>query len=494
MLQKNYMFNESRVSVIQSTFDKPDDIAPIKSTGLIQLNTALTIYASIEFLAVACSAYLGSAVYHFASFRTLQAAPRYILAAVVIASLVLVFSIGFRNFFAFRRQARHIFLWRGVGSVALAFSAFLTVLFFTQSAEAYSRGSLIFQVIGVAIGLTSTRAIFYSWLQSAIRLNRIEARRVVLIGGVDHCSKFAKRLKAGGIRTIGSFRLPDFGNMKSAFVDNQKIRKMISELRKLRADDIIVLANNEVLHGIFDYVTSLSELPAGVHIVPVDALNALASSQISEFANLQTIQVYRPPLSKFDLLVKRAFDITFATVGLIVLSPLFLIISIAIKLDTPGPVFFRNTRHGFNNDTIRVLKFRSMTSLEDGNRFTQATENDPRVTRIGRIIRRTNIDELPQLINVVNGEMSLVGPRPHATAHNALFNDVIAPFSRRHNVKPGITGWAQVNGCRGATDVLEKMQRRIEYDLYYIDNWSFLFDLKIIVMTLFSKKAYLNAY
>ena len=353
---------------------------------------------------------------------------------------------------------------------------------------------MIFQFIGVVIGLTSTRAIFYSWLHTSIQSNRIEARRVVLIGGADHCSKFAKRLKAGGIQTIGSFRLPNSGNIKGALLDGQKARKMISELRKLRADDIIVLANNEVLHGIFDYVTSLADLPAGVHIVPVDSLKALASSQISEFANLQTIQVYRPPLSKFDLIVKRAFDITFAIVGLIVLSPLFLIISIAIKLDTPGPVFFRNTRHEFNNDTIRVLKFRSMTSLEDGNQFTQATENDPRVTRIGRIIRRTNIDELPQLINVLNGEMSLVGPRPHATAHNALFNDVIAPFSRRHNVKPGITGWAQVNGCRGATDVLEKMQRRIEYDLYYIDNWSFLFDLKIIVMTVFSKKAYLNAY
>ena len=171
-----------------------------------------------------------------------------------------------------------------------------------------------------------------------------------------------------------------------------------------------------------------------------------------------------------------------------------MVISIAIKLDSPGPIFFRNTRHGFNNDEIRVLKFRSMTLMEDDSRFSQAAENDPRVTRVGHIIRRTNIDELPQLINVLRGEMSLVGPRPHMTAHNALFNNVIAPFSRRHNVKPGITGWAQVNGYRGPTDALEKMQRRIEYDLYYIDNWSFLFDLKIIVMTLFSKKAYLNAF
>ena len=332
---------------------------------------------------------------------------------------------------------------------------------------------------------------FYSWLQAAIASHRIEARRVVLIGNAIHCSKFAGRLNAGGIQTIGTFRLPDDCNTKNA---KHTIQKMISQLRALRADDIIVLAMNKFMPGMFDFTASLAELPAGIHIVPVEALNALASSQIAEFDNLHTIQVQQPPLSVFDLCVKRTFDFTFATIGLIVLSPLFLIVSIAIRLDSPGPIFFRNTRHGFNNDKIRVFKFRSMTSIEDAGQFTQATENDPRITRIGRIIRRTNIDELPQLINVLRGEMSLVGPRPHATAHNALFNNVIAPFSRRHNVKPGITGWAQVNGCRGATDTLEKMQRRIEYDLYYIDNWSFLFDMKIIMMTLFSKRAYLNAY
>ena len=132
--------------------------------------------------------------------------------------------------------------------------------------------------------------------------------------------------------------------------------------------------------------------------------------------------------------------------------------------------------------------------MEDGDSFTQAIKNDPRVTRVGRIIRGTNIDELPQLINVMRGEMSLVGPRPHPTAQNTVFNNMIGRFSRRHNVKPGITGWAQVNGYRGQTDAVEKMQRRIEYDLHYIDNWSLLFDLKIIMMTLFSKSSYRNAY
>jgi lipopolysaccharide/colanic/teichoic acid biosynthesis glycosyltransferase len=169
-------------------------------------------------------------------------------------------------------------------------------------------------------------------------------------------------------------------------------------------------------------------------------------------------------------------------------------VALAIKLDSKGPIFFRQTRHGYNNQTIRIFKFRSMTTMEDGDDFRQVTRNDSRVTRVGRILRRTNIDELPQLLNVLLGQMSIVGPRPHATAHNDMFAGRILPFARRHNVKPGITGWAQVNGCRGATDSLEKMQERIEFDLHYIDNWSFLLDAKIIVMTLFSKKSYLNAY
>ena len=492
MLQ-NYAVNESRPSAIHSTFNESDYTAPVKVGGATHLNTALTIYAMIEFLVVASSAYFGSAVYHFFNWNSWQPAPAYILAAVVIATLVLLSSIGFHNFIAFQRQPRHIFLWRGIGAVALAFSVFVTILFLTQSGEAYSRGSLIFQIGCVGIAVVSARSVFYSWLQAAIASHRIEARRVVLIGNATDCSKFAGRLKASGIQTIGTFRLPDDSDCKNA-ITNQTISKMISQLRTLRADDIIVLAMNKFMPVMFNFTASLAELPAGIHVVPIEALNALASSQIAEFDNLHTIQVQQPPLSVFDLCVKRTFDFTFATIGLIALSPLFLIVSIAIRLDSPGPIFFRNTRHGFNNDKIRVLKFRSMISIEDADQFTQATKNDPRITRIGRIIRRTNIDELPQLINVLRGEMSLVGPRPHATAHNALFNDVIAPFSRRHNVKPGITGWAQVNGCRGVTDTLEKMQRRIEYDLYYIDNWSFLFDVKIIMMTLFSKKAYLNAY
>jgi exopolysaccharide biosynthesis polyprenyl glycosylphosphotransferase len=211
----------------------------------------------------------------------------------------------------------------------------------------------------------------------------------------------------------------------------------------------------------------------------------ILTSEIAGLGDITTMQMLRPPLSDIDIFIKRLFDALAALFGLIVLSPLLLLVALAIKLDTRGPVFYRQERHGYNNRPITVLKFRSMFATDDDTVFVQTSKNDPRVTRVGRLIRRTSIDELPQLFNVLQGEMSIVGPRPHATAHNAMFESRILPFSRRHNVKPGITGWAQVNQCRGEADTLDKMKKRVDYDLFYIDNWSFFFDMKIIVLTFF---------
>jgi exopolysaccharide biosynthesis polyprenyl glycosylphosphotransferase len=257
----------------------------------------------------------------------------------------------------------------------------------------------------------------------------------------------------------------------------------------------VILAAQHDLPLAFDLAHSLSEIPCSIHIAPLNEIRFLARSQITDLGGLLTLQVAKPPLSFVDLVVKRLFDIVVATTALIALSPLLLCVALAIKLDSRGNIIFRQQRHGYNNKIIRVFKFRTMKVVE-GNKlpFEHAKPNDDRITAIGRILRRTNIDELPQLFNVLLGEMSIVGPRPHATIHNKMFEDQILPFARRHNVKPGITGWAQVNGYRGAADTVDKMRRRVEFDLYYIDNWSLFFDLRIILMTLLSRKAYMNAY
>jgi Undecaprenyl-phosphate glucose phosphotransferase len=418
-------------------------------------------------------------------------------AAIFIALMVSLFSISFRHFEAIQTQPRHRFLWSGIGAVGLAFSLFLSTLFLFKISEEYSRGSFIFQVLSVGIAVICTRAVAYSWLQSAISAGLLAARRVVLIGDDALCSHFAHRLKATGILPVGSLQFPSLNDLMQ-HEDGPKtgpsVAAMLDLCRNRHPDDVIILANQENFSTIPCLTRKLSELPLNVHIVPRDSMDLFATSKIAEFGNVITFQVSSVPLSSLDLFVKRMLDVVAATAGLVLLSPLFLCAAVAIKLDSPGPVFFRQTRHGYNKQTIGVLKFRTMTTLENGHAFRQVRRNDDRITPVGRILRRSNIDELPQLINVLMGQMSIVGPRPHATAHNDMFEGRILPFARRHNVKPGITGWAQVNGARGETDTLEKMQERIEYDLYYIDNWSFLFDVKIIVMTLFSRRAYTNAY
>jgi Undecaprenyl-phosphate glucose phosphotransferase len=462
-----------------------------------RLSDAVASIVAIEFLTVGLSAYLASLFYHYVGSGSLPPAYQYVPAAIFIALMVSLFSISFRHFQAIQTQPRHKLLWSGIGAVGLAFSFFLSTMFLFKISEDYSRGSFIFQVLSVGIAVTCTRAVAYSWLQSAIAAGLLAARRVVLVGDDTPCLDFAHRLKATGILPVGLFPFPGGRELLQQEDDHKpspSIRGILDLCRSKQPDDVIILTTQENISTISRLTRLLSELPINVHIVPRDSASLLATSRIAEFGNMMTFQVSSAPLSSFDLLVKRAFDILAAITGLILFSPLFLCAAGAVKLDSPGPIFFRQTRHGYNKQAITVLKFRTMTTLEDGGNFKQATRNDTRVTRVGRILRRTNIDELPQLINVLMGQMSIVGPRPHATAHNDMFEGRILPFARRHNVKPGITGWAQVNGARGETDTLEKMQTRIEYDLYYIDNWSFLFDVKIIVMTLFSKKSYINAY
>ena len=202
----------------------------------------------------------------------------------------------------------------------------------------------------------------------------------------------------------------------------------------------------------------------------------------------------RKPLTRAEIVQKRFFDLLFAALGLVALTPLMIAVAILIKLDSPGPIFFVQRRYGFNQQPFRIIKFRTMRSLEDGFAVRQTTRDDPRLTKIGRWLRRWNIDEIPQLFNVLAGDMSLVGPRPHALSHDHEYERRISMYARRHNVKPGITGWAQINGYRGEIDSEEKIRKRVEYDLVYIDNWSLWLDLKIIARTVLSPTAYRNAY
>jgi len=219
----------------------------------------------------------------------------------------------------------------------------------------------------------------------------------------------------------------------------------------------------------------------------------------SYIGNVPVLDVLDRPITDWDVVMKWLFDRVVGGLALLVATPIMILVAIAIKLDSRGPIFFKQKRYGFNNEMIEVYKFRSMyVDRCDPTASQLATKNDPRVTRVGRIIRKASLDELPQLINVViKGNLSLVGPRPHAVhakAENRLYDEAVDGYFARHRVKPGITGWAQINGWRGETDTHEKIQRRVEHDLYYIENWSVLFDLYILAKTPIALAKSENAY
>ncbi|MPQ66302.1 MULTISPECIES: undecaprenyl-phosphate glucose phosphotransferase [Pseudomonas] len=237
-----------------------------------------------------------------------------------------------------------------------------------------------------------------------------------------------------------------------------------------------------------DYIIrELRRLPVNVLLVPDMVAFRHAHNRITEVANLPMFNASEVPLRGWSPMFKRLEDMVLSSLALILLSPIMLLTALAIKIDSPGPVLFRQKRYGYNNRLIEVFKFRSMHQHQsDANAETQTTRGDPRITRVGRFIRRTSLDELPQLFNVFIGSMSMVGPRPHATATKAagiLFEEAVKEYTSRHRVKPGITGLAQINGYRGETDTLEKIEKRVEFDLEYIENWSIWFDLYILFRT-----------
>ena len=233
-----------------------------------------------------------------------------------------------------------------------------------------------------------------------------------------------------------------------------------------------------------DLLDELRDTTISIYYLPDVFMYDLIQARILNIHGVPLVALCETPFIGFNAIVKRFWDVTLSLLILIVLSPLLLLISIGIKVTSPGPVLFRQHRYGLDGEEIIVYKFRSMTVCENGPDIAQAKRQDPRITRFGAVLRKTSLDELPQFLNVLQGTMSIVGPRPHAVAHNELYRSQINGYMIRHKVKPGITGWAQVNGARGETDTIDKMQERIKFDLDYLRNWSLALDFLIILRTI----------
>jgi Undecaprenyl-phosphate glucose phosphotransferase len=272
------------------------------------------------------------------------------------------------------------------------------------------------------------------------------------------------------------------------------IGRVLDQARTSRYGEIYVAAEGFPQARLADLIAELRLVPRAVRLVPEPATARMLQMPVHNIGQACAVELQKAPLSRAQWLFKRCMDLTLAVVAAIFLAPLLAIVATAIKLDSRGPVIFRQTRLGYRSQPFDIFKFRSMTVQENGDEVTAARKGDQRVTRVGRLLRKTSIDELPQLFNVIAGKMSLVGPRPHARAHDALYATLIENYELRQHVKPGITGWAQVNGLRGETAELELMRQRVEYDMWYAKNASIALDMAILLRTVVEVFRQRNAY
>ncbi|WP_267459727.1 undecaprenyl-phosphate glucose phosphotransferase [Klebsiella quasipneumoniae] len=259
---------------------------------------------------------------------------------------------------------------------------------------------------------------------------------------------------------------------------------LIKDAKDGRIDRIYIAMNMNDELKMKELIKALTDTTCSVILIPDVFTFNILQSRTEEVNGIPVVPIFETPLNGINMVLKRLEDIILSLVILTLISPILLIISLCVKLTSHGPVIFKQTRYGMDGKPIKVWKFRTMVVMENDN-VTQATKNDVRVTKVGRFLRRTSLDELPQFFNVLFGGMSIVGPRPHAVIHNEQYRSLIEGYMLRHKVKPGITGWAQINGWRGETDTLEKMEKRVEYDLEYIREWSIWLDIRIIFLTIF---------
>ncbi|MBV8568645.1 MAG: undecaprenyl-phosphate glucose phosphotransferase [Methylobacteriaceae bacterium] len=383
-----------------------------------------------------------------------------------------------------------------IGLWNLTLLILLVIFFVTKRMDVYSRGAIIgFYLAGLPI-MPLVRKCFVRVVAAGRRHGLITGKRIYVVGTEEEVSRLHARQQPWnfGLSVIGSTLLPSQAGAAAATSKGAaEIAAAVEDVRALRPDAVVLVVPWSRTDLIEYCIDSFLNIPAEIHLGPEPILERFSNPRMKQFGSISTLRLVRQPLLPIEALGKRLFDIFFAGSALVLVMPLLAIVALLIRLDSPGPVLFRQRRYGFNQEAFWIIKFRTMVTLDDGDVVPQVTVNDPRVTRLGRWLRRLNIDELPQLLNVLKGEMSIVGPRPHALAHNREFEQRIALYARRHNVKPGITGLAQVNGLRGETDTDLKMRQRIDDDLYYIDNWSLSLDLKIIALTLLSPSSYRNA-
>ena len=406
------------------------------------------------------------------------------------------------------RIASYRTVFNQIGRVLIGWTMVMTVLtvgiFFFKAGDLFSRVWLISWYIGGAVVLVAFRVCLRMLVRHWTAQGRLR-RRTVIVGGGKDAETLIDQIRASAsndILLLGLFddriddRSPD---TVAGYPKLGKVADLIEFARRTPVDLVMVSMPLSAEKRVLDMLTQLWVLPVDIRLSAHMSKLKFTNKAYSYVGDIAVFDMADRPISDWNLVFKWVFDKLVALTALILLSPVMVITAIAIKLESKGPVFFMQNRHGFNNELIKIYKFRSMrTDMLDATASKLVTKDDPRVTKVGKFIRKTSIDELPQLFNVLKGELSIVGPRPHALqakADNQLYYEAVEGYFARHRVKPGMTGWAQVNGWRGETDTIDKIMQRVNHDLHYIEHWSILFDLYIVAITpisLISKNE--NAY
>ena len=371
------------------------------------------------------------------------------------------------------------------------FAAFLAAIYATKTADLFPRGWILGWVILGVIGLFGARLTVARLLLP--KLQGVMRTRLLLVGTRDRLQeveRFVETRPLASVSTVGSVVVEPPGSTADV------AERVAAAYAEFRPDEVVIALPLERAQEAQRIVEQVLPLPVDIALWLDRAGTRLAERSLYEGGELPRVVIVRRAIRDWGRIAKGAFDRAMAALLLLVVAPLMLAIAVAIKIDSPGPVFFRQMRYGHGRKPFVMWKFRTMRHGCDrpGDPYRQASRNDDRVTRVGRLLRRASLDELPQLWNVLTGDMSLVGPRPHPVRMDETYGREVALYVARHRVKPGITGWAQINGYRGETDTPEKMQGRIEHDLYYIRNWSFAFDMWILLQTPFRGLINKNAY
>jgi Undecaprenyl-phosphate glucose phosphotransferase len=394
-------------------------------------------------------------------------------------------------------------LGRIAGAWMLAFAAMALAMFFLKSSESFSRfWFAAWFVAGLAYLMVERFALAWGlrrWLRNGV----LERRAVIVCGGRP-AQELIRSLEAqpdNDIRILGIFddrldrRSPE---LVAGYPKLGTVAELIEFVRLARVDMLVISLPVTAEKRILDLLRKLWILPVDIRIAAHASKLKFRPRAYSHIGKTAMLDVFDKPINDWDSVAKRIFDVFFSIVAIALLWPVMVGAAIAVKATSKGPVFFKQKRHGFNNEIINVFKFRSMfTDMSDPTAARAVTKGDPRVTPVGRFLRKSSIDELPQLFNVLRGDLSLVGPRPHAVlaqSHDRIYADIVEGYFARHRVKPGVTGWAQINGWRGEIDSDEKIRFRTAFDLHYIENWSLLFDLKILFLTPFRLLNTENAY